>query len=100
MKNTLDKMPYETIYILKPDLTEDFLLKTIEQYQGILVERGAKNISIENRGKRHLKYPIKRIKDGIYIQMNYEANGDLINLLDKSMKINESILRYLTTTLD
>ena len=63
---------YETIYLLKPDLTEDSLLKVVEQYQGILVERGAKNITIENRGRRHLKYPIKRVKDGVYIQMNYE----------------------------
>ena len=88
---------YETIYLLKSDLTEDNLLKIIEQYQGILVERGAKNIIIENRGRRHLKYPIKRIKDGIYVQMNYEANGEVINLIEKSMKINDSIVRYMTT---
>ena len=89
---------YETIYLLKPDLTEDSLLKIVEQYQGILVERGAKNITIENRGRRHLKYPIKRIKDGVYIQMNYEANGEVINLIEKSMKINDSIIRYMTTS--
>ena len=88
---------YETIYLLKPDLTEDTLLKIVEQYQGILVERGAKNITIENRGRRHLKYPIKKVKDGVYIQMNYEANGEVINLIERSMKINESIIRYMTT---
>ena len=88
---------YETIYLLKPDLTEDNLLKIVEQYQGILVERGAKNITIENRGRRHLKYPIKRVKDGVYIQMNYEANGEVINLIERSMKINDSIVRYMTT---
>ena len=95
--NTL--VSYETIYLLKPDLTEDSLLKIVEQYQGILVERGAKNITIENRGRRHLKYPIKRIKDGVYIQMNYEANGEVINLIERSMKINESIIRYMTTSI-
>ena len=88
---------YETIYIIKPDLTEDNLLKIIETYQGILVERGAKNIVTQNRGRRHLKYPIKKSKDGIYIQMNYEANGEAILLVEKSMKINEAIIRYLTT---
>ena len=91
-------MSYETIYLLKPDLTEDALLKIVEQYQGILVERGAKNIIIENRGRRHLKYPINRVKDGVYIQMNYDANGEVIALMEKSMKINESILRYMTTS--
>ena len=93
-------MSYETIYLLKPDLTEDSLLKIVEQYQGILVERGARNIVIENRGRRHLKYPIKKAKDGVYIQMNYEANGEVINLIEKSMRINDSIIRYMTTVLE
>lgn len=88
---------YETIYVVKPELTEDSLLRIIENYQGILVERGAKNIITQNRGRRHLRYPISKIKDGIYIQMNYEANGETIGLMEKSMKLNESIVRYLTT---
>ena len=100
MGNIQNMVSYETIYLLKPDLTEDLLLKIVEQYQGVLVERGAKNIVIENRGRRHLKYPIKRAKDGVYIQMNYQANGEVINLIEKSMRINDSIIRYMTTVVD
>ncbi len=100
MGTTQNLVSYETIYLLKPDLTEDSLLKIVEQYQGVLVERGAKNIVIENRGRRHLKYPIKRVKDGVYIQMNYDANGEVINLIEKSMRINDSIIRYMTTVVD
>jgi small subunit ribosomal protein S6 len=92
----LSLVSYETVYILKPDITEDTLLKLTDQYQGILIERGAKNIIIQNRGRRHLKYPIKKVRDGIYIQMNYEANGELVNLVEKALKINESVIRYLT----
>ena len=100
MGNIQNLVSYETIYLLKPDLKEDLLLKIVEQYQGVLVERGAKNIVIENRGRRHLKYPIKRAKDGVYIQMNYQANGEVINLIEKSMRINDSIIRYMTTVVD
>jgi len=100
MGNIQNLVSYETIYLLKPDLTEDLLLKIVEQYQGVLVDRGAKNIVIENRGRRHLKYPIKRAKDGVYIQMNYQANGEVINLIEKSMRINDSIIRYMTTVVD
>jgi small subunit ribosomal protein S6 len=97
MKIIPELSSYETVYILKSDLSEDSLLKTIEQYQGLLLERGAKNILIENRGRRNLKYPIKSSKDGVFIQMNYDANGEIISLIEKSMKINESIIRYLTS---
>jgi len=88
MKIIPELSSYETVYILKSDLSEDSLLKTIEQYQGLLLERGAKNILIENRGRRNLKYPIKSSKDGVFIQMNYDANGEIISLIEKSMKIN------------
>nr|ASO75893.1 ribosomal protein S6 [Storeatula sp. CCMP1868] len=88
---------YETIYVIKPNLSEDNLLKIIENYQGLLIERGAKNIVTQNRGRRALKYLINKFKDGIYIQMNYEANGEVISFVEKSMRINENIIRFLTT---
>jgi small subunit ribosomal protein S6 len=87
---------YETVYILKSDVAEDVLLRVIDRYQGILVERGGQNIQVENRGKRRLKYPIRKSRDGIYVQMNFEADGEVIDLINKSMKIDEYILRYFT----
>jgi small subunit ribosomal protein S6 len=87
---------YETICIVKPDLNEDNIAKIIENYQLILVDKGAQNIITQNRGRRHLKYTMKKFKDGIYIQMNYEANGEVISNLEKNMKIDEQILRFMT----
>ena len=87
---------YETICIIKPDLNEDSLAKIIEIYQLILIDQGAKNIVTQNRGRRHLKYVIKKSKDGIFIQMNYEANGMIISILEKNMKIDEQIIRFMT----
>ena len=87
---------YETICIVKPDLNEDNIAKIIETYQLMLVENGAQNIVTQNRGRRHLKYTMKKFKDGIYIQMNYEANGEVISLLEKNMRIDEQVLRFMT----
>jgi small subunit ribosomal protein S6 len=87
---------YETICIVKPDLNEDNIAKIIETYQLMLVEKGAQNIVTQYRGRRHLKYTMKKFKDGIYIQMNYEANGEVISLLEKNMRIDEQVLRFMT----
>ena len=84
---------YETIYIIKPDLNEDNLAKIIEEYQLILADKGAKNIVTQNRGRRHLKYTMKKFKDGIYVQMNYEGNGEVIANLEKNMKIDDALKR-------
>ena len=95
--NTIKEISsYETICIVKPDLNEDNIAKIIETYQLMLVEKGAQNIVTQNRGRRHLKYTMKKFKDGIYIQMNYEANGEVISLLEKNMTIDEQVLRFMT----
>ena len=95
--NTIKEITsYETICIVKPDLNEDNIAKIIETYQLMLVEKGAQNIVTQNRGRRHLKYTMKKFKDGIYIQMNYEANGAVISLLEKNMRIDEQVLRFMT----
>nr|QCI04099.1 ribosomal protein S6 [Antithamnionella ternifolia] len=86
---------YETIYILKPDVTESQNLFIVNHYKSLIKKHGGKNISVQHRGKRHLSYSIKDFYDGIYVQMNYSANGYLIQLLDKSMKFNDDIIRHL-----
>jgi len=87
---------YETVYILKPDVTEDINLSLVNYYKVLLKQHGGVNISIQHRGRRHLSYNIIHYYDGIYVQMNYQANGYLVRMLEKSMKMNESIIRYLT----
>nr|YP_009391578.1 ribosomal protein S6 [Laurenciella marilzae]ARW59722.1 ribosomal protein S6 [Laurenciella marilzae] len=87
---------YETIYVLKPDVTDSLNLSLVNYYKSLLKEKGASNIVVQHRGRRHLSYNIAYYYDGIYVQMNYQANGQLVNFLEKSMRFNENIIRYLT----
>nr|QCI07697.1 ribosomal protein S6 [Nitophyllum punctatum] len=87
---------YETIYILKPDVTDDMNLSLVNDYKKLIKEKGGKNILVQHRGRRHLSYNITHYYDGIYVQMNYQANGSLVKFLEKSMRFNENIIRYLT----
>ena len=88
---------YETVYILKPDITEDKNLNLVNTYKALVKNLGGQNIYIQHRGRRHLSYNIDHYYDGIYVQMNYTGNGLLVNNLEKSMKLNSNIIRYLTT---
>nr|QCI09119.1 ribosomal protein S6 [Inkyuleea mariana] len=91
---------YEMIYILKPDVTEDINLALVNQYKSLIKENGGQNIFVQHRGRRHLSYNITHYYDGIYVQMNYQGNGMLVKLVEKSMKFNENIIRYLTVKQD
>ena len=91
---------YETIYILKPDVTDNINLSLVNYYKGLLKEKGAINIIVQHRGRRHLSYNILHYYDGIYVQMNYQASGELVQVLEKSMRFNDNIIRYLTIKQD
>nr|YP_010618631.1 Ribosomal protein S6 [Rhodomelopsis africana]WAX02644.1 Ribosomal protein S6 [Rhodomelopsis africana] len=91
---------YETIYILKPDVTDNINLSLVKYYRTLLKQKGAINIIIQHRGRRHLSYNILHYYDGIYVQMNYRANGSLVSFLEKSMRFNDNIVRYLTIKQD
>ena len=78
MNVTKEINSYETICIIKPDLNEDNLAKVIEKYQLMLADKGAKDIVTQNRGRRHLKYTMKKFKDGIYVQINYDRNLKIV----------------------
>ena len=90
---------YEMMYILRPDLSEEQVGTAIQKYQGFLSDHGAENIQIQNRGKRRLAYPIKKYLDGIYIQMNYQADGTQVAPLERAMRLGEEVIRYLTIRL-
>ncbi len=87
---------YEMMYILRPDMSEDRVRQEVEKYRDLLQEYGAEEIEIQNRGKRRLAYPIKKHLDGIYIQMNYNADGKQVAPLERAMRLSDEVIRYLT----
>lgn len=87
---------YEVIYILKPDVTENVNLALVNYYKTLIKKNGGRNILVQHRGRRHLSFNISHYYDAIYVQVNYHGNGDLVKIIEKSMRFNNNILRYLT----
>ena len=87
---------YEIVYILRPDVTEATNLDLISYYKDLILSNGGINVVVKHRGRSHLSYNIGNYYDGIYVQVNYESNGKIVNIIEKSMRLNENILRYLT----
>ncbi len=90
------QLVYETMYILRSDLADEQVDQAISKYQNLLQEQGAKEIQIQHRGKRRLAYEIKKQRDGIYVQMNYQAPGTVVAPLERAMRLSDEVIRYLT----
>jgi small subunit ribosomal protein S6 len=91
---------YETMYILRPDLSEEMIDQAIAKYQSLLKEGGAQILETQHRGKRRLAYEIQRQREGIYIQMNYTASGSSVATMERAMRLGEDVIRYLTIKQD
>ena len=87
---------YETMYILRPDIPEEEVESHLTKYRDILVETGADVLDNQMRGKRRLAYPINKHKEGIYVQLSHNGDGQQVAVLEKAMRLSEDVIRYLT----
>ena len=94
MKN--QEIYYETMYILRPDIAEDEVIKHIEKYNTLLESMGGKILDSQMRGKRRLAYPIAKNREGIYVQLSHQGDGQHIAKIEKAMRLSEDVIRYMT----
>ena len=91
-----DQIYYETMYILRPDIAEDEVTNHINKYNKLLEELGGKILDSQMRGKRRLAYPIAKHREGIYVQLSHQGDGQHIFKIEKAMRLSEDVIRYLT----
>ena len=91
-----DQIYYETMYILRPDIAEDEVINHINKYNKLLEELGGKILDSQMRGKRRLAYQIAKHREGIYVQLSHQGDGQHIFKIEKAMRLSEDVIRYLT----
>ncbi|BAQ60775.1 SSU ribosomal protein S6p [Geminocystis sp. NIES-3708] len=91
---------YEMMFILRPDLTHEQVNKQLHKYRDLLKQNGAEKVSVDVWGKRRLAYPIQKFLDGIYILTHYTGDGSQVALIERDMRLSETVIRYLTIKLD
>ena len=87
---------YETMYILRPDIAEEEVNKHIEKYNKLLETMGGKILDSQMRGKRRLAYTIAKNREGIYVQLSHQGDGQHIEKIEKAMRLSEDVIRYMT----
>ena len=87
---------YETMYILRPDIAEDEVTNHIDNYNKLLEEFGGTILDSQMRGKRRLAYQIAKHREGIYVQLSHQGDGQHIFKIEKAMRLGEDVIRYMT----
>ncbi|MCL6452839.1 MAG: 30S ribosomal protein S6 [Alicyclobacillus sp.] len=87
---------YETMYILNPELEAEQTSELVSKYQSLVTEHGGEINQLEEMGKRRLAYEIDHHRDGYYVLMQYSAATDFTPELERQMRIDDNVLRFIT----
>jgi len=94
------KRPYDTTYIVLPDLSADDYAAILQKFNKLLADNGAEIVNQEVWGLRKLAYPIKKKQHGYYVYTEILAPGTFIEKLEREYIYDERIIRSLTVALD
>lgn len=91
---------YETVFIARQDLTSSQVESLVHEYVGVIKTQGGEITKTELCGLRPLAYKIKKNSKGHYALLNIKAPSSAVQEVERLMRINENILRYLTVQVD
>lgn len=91
---------YESVYIARPDISATQVEALTADWTRILEENGGKVTKEEYWGLKSLAYRIKKNRKGHYSLMNIDAPPAALAEMERNMRLNEDVLRYMSIRVD
>ena len=91
---------YEVMYIVDPETGADKITKLNDAVGKLIKKEGGEVIRMDDIGIRNLAYPIQKKHEGHYVLFEIEGSGQEIAELERRMRVNDMILRYITVRVD
>ncbi len=85
---------YEIVILIHPDQSGQ-VPAMVERYRTLIESSSGKIHRLEDWGRRHLTFPIKKIHKAHYLLMNIECNDKVLAELETGFRFNDAILRKL-----
>lgn len=91
---------YEVMYIVDPETPVDKIDKLNEAVGKLIEKEGGTVVRMDDIGARTLAYPIKKRTEGHYVLFEIDGSGQEIMELERRMRVNDMIMRYITVRVD
>ena len=97
----MEERLYDLIFICRPDTPETDIDKLITTIEHSIAEKGATVDKLEKWGRKRMAYRVHKLREGFYVYFSLRSSqGDLIKELERRLKVNDSVIKYLTVRLD
>ena len=87
---------YEHVYLARQDLSPQQVEELTTQFKGVIEQNGGKVDKTEMWGIKSLAYRIKKNRKAHFTMFNLDAPAPALAEMERQMRINEDILRFLT----
>ncbi|MDX1917129.1 MAG: 30S ribosomal protein S6 [Rickettsiaceae bacterium] len=91
---------YETIIIIRQDVSSTDIDKLNDDFSNILTGLGSEIIKTEYWGLRNLAYDISNNKKGHYVLLGTKSPDAAIKELERKLKLSEDVIRFMTLKVD
>ena len=94
---------YEIMYILRPDLEDADVDKSIETFSGYVTTGGGtvkNSLTDQKMGRRRLAYTVQKFNDGIYVLLVVDAPASLIAEIERRLRVTEQVIKFITVRTD
>jgi small subunit ribosomal protein S6 len=91
---------YENVFIARQDISSVQVEGLTETFTKVISDNEGKIVNTESWGLRTLAYRIKKNRKGHYVMFHIDAPAAAIHEMERQMRINENVLRYLTIKID
>ncbi|RXK04733.1 30S ribosomal protein S6 [Halarcobacter bivalviorum] len=86
---------YETMFIVKPTLTEEETVAQIEAVKALITKNGGEIVACDDMGSRNLAYEIQKHKRGYYFVVYFKGEPTSLKEIERNYRINENIIRFI-----
>jgi small subunit ribosomal protein S6 len=91
---------YELTYILAPTFEEEQLGPAYESISSLVQNLKGEVAETKPWGRRRLAYPIKGFREGNYVEMRFKMDASTTAELERNLRLNEAVIRYLLVRKD
>lgn len=91
---------YEVMYIIDPETQAEKIGRLNEAVGKLIEKEGGTVVRMDDIGMRPLAYPIQKKKEGHYVLFEITGSGQEIAELERRMRVNDMIMRYITVRVD
>ena len=97
----MEERLYDLIFIARPATPEEEIKKVLSGIEHTCAEKGGKIEKTEHWGTRKLAYRVAKHREGIYVYQQIRTNhGELIAELERRLRVQDVVIKYLTVRLD